>query len=175
MPDSKDYPEGLQDEDLRDLAHAEFESSMAFGISVDSFTRLAKTVRDRAQRTQAAPAPQGVGVPTDMLDEIYTDALAALQHARTAKAQKLVLDMVRQRCEKAADPTVTPAPAQPQEAPASQGDVLQVQQCDLQEFQHPAYGPVWFATQDCFHALPTQQPASSGGDVGGVQADKGGV
>lgn len=39
---------GVDDLDLEDIARSEFESAMAFGISLDNFMRLAKTVRDRA-------------------------------------------------------------------------------------------------------------------------------
>lgn len=39
-----DTPE-LTDERLKDMAHAAFEEAMAYGVSADSFIRLAKTVR----------------------------------------------------------------------------------------------------------------------------------
>ena len=50
----------MEDRELEDLARGEFEAAMAFGVGLDSFKRLAKSVRERcAKDCDAAVAELG--------------------------------------------------------------------------------------------------------------------
>ena len=50
----------LTDDELRDLAHSAYEEAMSFGLSVDTFLRYFKGIRNRlAQPAAAPPAPGG--------------------------------------------------------------------------------------------------------------------
>lgn len=40
----------MDSRELEDVARGEFEAAMAFGVSFDSFHRLAKTVRERCAK-----------------------------------------------------------------------------------------------------------------------------
>lgn len=53
----------LSDDEIDDLSWSEFESAVAMGISVDSFKRLAKTVRNRMAAAIAAHEARVVGEP----------------------------------------------------------------------------------------------------------------
>ena len=54
-------PVGLDKDTLRDMAGAAFETAMAFGISTDSFERLARDVNKRIVAALAQPE-QGQGI-----------------------------------------------------------------------------------------------------------------
>lgn len=69
----------LSDDEIDDLSWSEFESAMAMGISVDSFKRLAKTVRNRmaaaiAAHEQARVVGEPVARP-DILEKLTYHAL----------------------------------------------------------------------------------------------------
>ena len=51
-------PVGLDEDTLRDMAGSAFETAMAFGISTDSFERLARDVNKRIVAALAQPEPE---------------------------------------------------------------------------------------------------------------------
>jgi hypothetical protein len=65
----------LDDSDLEDVAHSANQEALSFGLSFEVFMRLAKTVRDRAMRAQAAPNP---------LHQHLLDLLGAKDHEHAA-------------------------------------------------------------------------------------------
>ena len=63
----------LTDDELRDLAHSAYEEAMSFGLSVDTFLRYFKGIRNRlatqAQGQDAAPAEQPCHCPACLRGE----------------------------------------------------------------------------------------------------------
>jgi len=71
------------DDELQDLAHSAYEEALSFGLSVDTFLRYFKGIRNRlatqAQGQDAAPAEQPQGDAARVIDDLEYAVLARAQ------------------------------------------------------------------------------------------------